>query len=283
MGRRSQAGRAAAEEHLLERRLTTRRVYAAIPIVPEYDAFGREIGDDPLAGLRDAVNPPPPKPQPVAAQPEAVFAASDPEPAVAAPPRPQFVRPRRRRRGGLAGLLLIVSIVAAIGIVGNAAVEKGNDFIEQITPEQLAPPEEGPPPTGLQADSLIREENFADALNALVMSRKGEPLSIRVAPERIDASLVRGRRLHQVQITPDGALRELATTEAPGNLHPVAFSKIDPAAPERLTRAGATRKQPARSINYLVLTPTVPATWGAYYKRGRIVIGDAHGKPQRVI
>jgi hypothetical protein len=207
-----------------------------------------------------------------------VVAAPDPERVVAAPPPPQFVRPRRRRRGGLAGLLVIVAIVAAVGLVGNAAVDKGQDIIEQVTPQELAPP-----PTGLQADSLIREENFADALNTLVTARKGQPLSMRVAPERIDASLVKGRKLHQVQITPDGALRELATTDAPGNLHPVAFSKIDPAAPERLTRAGATRKQPARSINYLVLTPTSPPTWGAYYKRGRIVIGDAHGKPQRVL
>jgi hypothetical protein len=250
--------------------------------VPDYDAFGREIGEDPLAGLRDAVNSPPPKPNvEVAPEPEPVFTAAPepaPEPVFVPPPKPQFVRPRRRRRGGLAGLLVIVAIVGAVGLVGNAAVEKGQGIIEQVTPQELTPP-----PTGLQADSLIREENFADALNTLVMSRKGEPLSIRVAPERIDALLVKGRKLHQVQVTSDGALRELATTEAPGNLHPVAYSKIDPAAPERLTRAGATRKQPARSINYLVLTPTVPATWGAYYKRGRIVIGDAHAKPQRVI
>jgi len=278
VGRRSQAGRAAAEEHLLERRLTVRRVYAAIPIVPEYDAFGREIGDDPLASLRDAANPPPREPQPVVAQPEPAIAAPGPEPVVAAPPRPQFVRPRRRRRGGLAGLLLIVAIVAAVGMVGNAAVEKGNDFIDQVTPEEL-----GPPPAGLQRASLIQESNFGAAVRTLSQAGIGKPMAIRVAPDRIDATLVKGRKLHQVQITPDGALRELGSGDAPATRRVVSWGDVDVSAPERLTRAGATKKQPARSIDYVLLTPGPPLTWGAYYKRGRIVIGDAHGKPQRVI
>jgi hypothetical protein len=249
--------------------------------VPEYDAFGREIGDDPLAGLRDAVNPPPPppKPQPVAAQPnETVVAAPDPDPAVATPPRPVFVRPRRRRRGGLAGLLVLAAVVGAVGLVGNAAVEKGNDFIDQVTPEDV-----GPPPIGLQRDSLVQENNFGPALRKLSEAGLGKPTSIRVAPDRIDATLVKGTKLHQVQITPDGALRELATTDAIGTDRTVAYAKIDPGAPERLTRAGATKQQPARSINYVLLTPGPPQTWGAYYKRGRTVIGDRNGHPQRVL
>jgi hypothetical protein len=54
-------------------------------------------------------------------------------------------------------------------------------------------------------------------------------------------------------------------------------------APERLARAGATRKVPARHIDYLVLSPGPPVAWGAYYKGGRIVLGDAHGHQQRVL
>jgi hypothetical protein len=246
--------------------------------VPEYDAFGREIGDDPLGGLRDAVNAPPPEPQPVVAQPQPVIAAPAPEPVVAAPPRPQFVRPRRRGRGGLAGLLVIVAIIAAVGLVGNAAVEKGDDFIGQITPQEPVQP-----PIGLQRDSLIQEHNFAPALRKLSQARLGKPMAIRVAPDRIDATLVKGSKLHQVQITPDGTLRELGSGAAPATRGTVAFASIDAAAPERLTHAGATRKQPARSINYVLLTPGPPQTWAAYYKRGRIVIGDRDGHPQRVI
>ena len=250
--------------------------------MPEYDAFGREIGDDPLAGLRDAVNPPPPSPKPqVEAAPQPVMTAPepapDPAPVAAAPPRPVFVRPRKRR-GGLAALLVFVAIVAAVGVVGNAAVEKGNDFIDQITPEQ-----EGPPPAGLQGDSLVRQDNFAAAVRTLSQAGLGKPMLIRVAPERIDATLIKGAKLHQVQITPDGALRELGSGPAPGTRGVVSWANVDPSAPERITREGATRKQPARSINYVVLTPGPPLTWGAYYKRGRIVIGDRHGRPQRVV
>jgi hypothetical protein len=256
--------------------------------VPEYDAFGREIGDDPLAGLRDAVNPPPPKPnvevapepaEPVfTAGPEPVATAPEPSPAPVFVPPPQFVRPRRRRRGGLAGLLVIAAIVGAVGLVSNAAVEKGRDIIDQVTPEEPVPP-----PTGLQRDSLIQENNFASALRTLNAAKLGKPMAIRVAPDRIDATLVKGSKLHQVQITPDGALRELASSDAPATRSVVAYSSIDPAAPERLTRAGATKKQPARSINYVLLTPGPPITWGAYYKRGRIVIGDRTGHVQRVL
>jgi hypothetical protein len=254
--------------------------------VPEYDAFGREIGDDPLGALRASVNPAPPKPQPEPPAPEAVQAVvvePEPEPAApiaAAPQRPPIVRPqRRRRRGGVARLLVAVAIVAAIGLVTNSAVEKGSDIIKRITPDEAAPR----PAAGLRGASLIRQDNFAAAVKTLSAAKLGRPVSIRVAPDRIDATLVKGGTLHQVQITPGGELRELGSGGAPSTRAAVAYAAIDTAAPERLTRAGATPKQPARSIDYVLLTPGTPVTWGAYYKRGRIVIGDRHGRPQRVI
>ena len=153
-------------------------------------------------------------------------AAPGPEPVVAAPPPPAFVRPRRRRSAGLAGLLVIVAIIAAVGLVGNAAVEKGNDFIDQITPQEAAPP-----PTGLQRDSLIRENNFGPALRTLSEAGLGKPTSIRVAPDRIDATLVKGRKEHHVQITPDGAFREIVTTDVVGTDRTVAYADVDPGAP----------------------------------------------------
>ena len=42
-------------------------------------------------------------------------------------------------------------------------------------------------------------------------------------------------------------------------------------------------RQRAANINYLVLSPGPPQTLGAYFKSGRIVIGDAHGRPQRTL
>jgi hypothetical protein len=105
---------------------------------------------------------------------------------------------------------------------------------------------------------------------------------MRVAPDRIDATLVGKGRLHQIRITADGELRELASADAaPG--HTIPYTAIDPVAPERLVKAGATKQVPARRIDYLVVSPGPPVSLGAYYKGGRIVIGDAHGHRQRVL
>jgi hypothetical protein len=241
--------------------------------VPEYDAFGREIGEDPLAAFRAPV--PVPVPAPAPPEPEPVVAEPAP---VVVPPPPQIARPqRRRRRGGVARLLVLVAIVAGIGLATNSAVEKGGDIIESITPEESAPA-----PTGLQADSLLRRDNFAAAVKTLQGADLGRPVSIRVAPDRINATLLKGHTFHLVQISPDGDLNELGRSEA-ATRAAAAYRAIDVAAPEKLVRAGATRKQPARSIGYVVLFPGPPVTWGAYYKRGRIVIGDRHGRLQRVL
>jgi hypothetical protein len=271
-------------QSLIFRRLTAAARCAAIRGVPEYDAFGREIGDDPLAALRASVNPAPakperkPQPEPEPAAVEAVVPESEPPaPVVAAPPqRPQFVRPRRRRRGGVARLLVVVAFVAAIGLVTNSAVEKGTDIIKRITPDEAAPA------AGLQRASLIRHDNFAVAMKKLIAADLGRPTSLRIAPDRIDATLLKGDKVHIVRVTQGGELQEFGFAQSSGTERAVAYAAIDPAAPERLTRAGATRKRPARSINYVLLLPGKPLTWGAYYKRGT-VIGDRHGRPQRVI
>jgi hypothetical protein len=270
-------------------------------VVPKYDAFGREIGDDPLESLRENTNPVPAETprvevserapevaerEPAVSEPEtaAWSGAHEPESEqqriVIAPP--EFVRPRRRRGGfGLAGLLVLVAGIGAIGLVGNSAVDKGEDLIESIAPELPDAEPDAPPPVGLEADSLVREDNYAAALKTLAGSGLGRPTSLRIAPDRIDAQLLQGNTLHIVQITPDGELRDLGSSQGSGR--PIAFKAVDPAAPERLVRRGATRKSPPREINYVLISPGPPPSLGAYFKSGRVVIGDAHGRVQRVL
>jgi hypothetical protein len=257
--------------------------------VPEYDAFGREIADDPLKAFRA---PPQPQPQPVAER--------EPEPVAAAQPRLEFVRPGRRRSGGLARLIVLLAVLGAVGLalvggVVGTSVESGIDDIVEgvgvddppaaVTGRGSDPPATAPPSAATGGSdpraSLIRRARFADAVGTLAASGLGRPLTMRVAPDRIDATLIgKGGRLNQVQITPGSDLKELASSDgAPGPTIP--YTAIDPAAPERLVRAGATKKVPAGSIDYLVVT--AGPQWAAYYKGGRIVIGDAHGRRQRVI
>jgi len=268
------------------------RWYAA---VPKYDAFGREIGNDPLKTLRENTNPVPAEtarvevssrePGVTTPETEAWSGAHDPEPEPAAAEPvfvpPQFTRPRRRRGVGLAGLLVLAAGIGAIFLVAGSAVEKGQDLIERAIPELPDAEPDAPPPVGLKAGSLIREGNFAEAMQTLADSGLGRPMSLRIAPERIDAQLLDGSTLHIVQVTPDGELRELGTSQ--GNGQPIAYKAIDPSAPERLVRRGSTPKSPPRNINYLVMSPGPALFLGAYFKSGRIVIGDAHGRPQRVL
>jgi hypothetical protein len=256
-------------------------------VVPEYDAFGREIDEDPLAALRKATVDPVPAPAaaPVTEAEAEAASVSEPEPAFEppVPPPQQFVRPPRRHRG-LAALLVVGAVVAAVGWGASVVVVKVQDglngldgVIGDVAPEAVAP-------TGLQDRSLILRANFAGALATLRESGLGRPFSLRVAPDRIDATLIGdGGRMHQVQVNADGELRELGSTTGPAR-QTIAFNKIDPAAPERLVRGGAERAGVrARRIDYLVLIAVKPPSWGAYFKGGKIVMGDARGRPQRVL
>jgi hypothetical protein len=254
-----------------------------MPDVPEYDAFGREIGDDPLKELRPSA-PAPPRPEPVVREPEAPRPeAPQPEPVATAPPRIDFVRPSRRRRRGTARLIVaLVAAGIALYAVGNVGVKVDGgiqDIVDEF-PSDTTPPTTDA--TGITGDSLIRKDHFASAIAALRGSGLGRPLTMRIAPDRIDATLIGAGRLHQIRITPSGELNELASGDAaPGRT--MSYAAIDTAAPQRLVRAGATKKVPAARIDYVVISAGPPMFLGAYFKGGRIVIGDAHGRKQRVL
>jgi hypothetical protein len=204
--------------------------------VPEYDAFGREIGDDPLAALRDATAPPKPErapdavvaepePEAVTAGPEAVMAEPGPAP-VTEPPT--FVRRRGRRPGAVAGLGVIVALLGLLFAVGNVAVNEIEGGLED-----LAEIEE---PTGLGPSSMIRQANLEAALEQLRGSGLGRPLILRVYPGRVDARLVAGNgRQSLVRVTAQHELRTLGSRQGHGR--GIGYGQIDAAMPERLVRA----------------------------------------------
>ncbi len=115
----------------------------------------------------------------------------------------------------------------------------------------------------------------------------GRLTNLRVAPDRIDASmLTKDGRLRQVQIVPGGAARVLATSPTGfTGARTMTMKGIDAGAPQRLTRSAAGRlEQPAGGIDYLVLTEVGAARqWNAYFKGGQIFSADARGRITRRI
>jgi hypothetical protein len=278
--------------------------------VPKYDAFGREIGEDTLEGLggssaeRDedltreraqaapVVDPPRESEAPV-------FGAPVPDPA--APQQPVFVPAsagrrtvRVGRRAGLgclgaliAGpiLLAILGVAAAllVGLSGGPSVEK--PLIDGPQPSESpesSAKEAAKPPRGLERRSLVRRANFARALRRLRAAKLGSVRSFSVRPERLDAQLLtKGGRLRNVQVTFDGEVKSFGSSGAGfGALDTVPFGRVNTAAPERLTRQSARRLgRKISSIDYLIFSAagTGGLAWGAYFKGGRIALGDARG------
>jgi hypothetical protein len=307
--------------------------------VPEYDAFGREIGEDPLGSLRQPGEAAPGDQEEAALQ-EAraaraaradeasdaanAFGAAQPAarrddavsehatrhealPGATAPSGSArgaeaapgatgsagravqtqvFVGHRRAGRGGVVAALAITAtiVVGVFGVIVFAIVGAGSAVIDQI--DDFAPPEvdaAAQQPVGLGAGSLLRPSAFERAI-ATLRDAGGRATLLRVAPARIDTQLARGNRTRIVQVQPGGDLREIATVSGAGSGRAgLDWDRIDPRAPERLTRAAARRlKITPRRIDYLVLNGD-PVQWSAHFQNGRIAIGDRRGRVTRIL
>ena len=113
------------------------------------------------------------------------------------------------------------------------------------------------PARGLSVTSLLRPAAFGKAMNRLRTGGYGRLTNLRVAPDRIDASmLTKDGRLRQVQVVPGGAVRVLGTSPTGfAGARTMALKGINRSAPSRLTRSAAGRlKQPASRVDYLVLS-----------------------------
>ena len=287
--------------------------------MPKYDAFGREIGEDTLAGLGgeagEGATAAPADGWTEAQVAEAASSGAAPEtpfaPAPPAPPRPQpqqrpsFELPagsvivRRRRSGGFGCLvtLIVVAAIVAVPIVAVVSfVDDAGDAIDDITgviesgpddpnaPEPAAPGTPAKAPSGLAGASMIAPGNFGKGLKRL--DGLGRATFIRLSPDRVDAQLVKGSRQRSAQVDFAGEFARSPATARASNLGTIALSAIDRSAPARLVRGSAARYSVReKGINYLVLSlwPGEGHRWVAYFKNGVYVQGNAHGKVMRKI
>jgi hypothetical protein len=291
--------------------------------MPKYDAFGREIGEDTLAGLGGDSSPQArPAPAPEAtdgwseAEPaaEPVFSASPTEVPIAAPqqPRPPSFsipgqipvtgRPKKRRNafGGLGclvsllvmGTVIAVPVFVVIAIVGDTAdtIDDVRDAFEEgqdrITPTPVE--EAAPPPAGITGDSMIRPANLAGAI-AVLREQKGDLGSLTLRPDRVNAELITRRdNERNVVLTYDGELRKGDPVDVGIPQDTIPWDLIDPAVPARFVKRAAARFDlNAARIDYVIGEHDVfddePLRWLAYFKGGAIVQGDENGRPERRI
>lgn len=281
----------------------------------DLDPFGRRKGEDPLASLgwnnEGAAD----------AEPAPEFRADERATEPERPQRPtREHRPTRQRQRGpregsqavraVRGLVLLGIVVAVAGAAIASFVSSGVDkverFVDDLTTPRVTPASPDPevsagrdqptlapppaarpagPPVGLGRGSLLRPYAFGAALRKLRNGGYGRLTNLRVAPERIDATLLtKAGALRHLQIVPGGAVRQFGTGSTGFSGVPtMSLQGISAAAPQRLTRAAAERAgiQPSR-VNYLVYTQFAGTTqWNVYFKGGQIFSADASGRITR--
>jgi len=234
------------------------------------DPFGREHGEDSLAGLGWRV-PAEPAPAPTAA-------VETPEPEAASPvdPRAWVRAPSPRRRGGWRAARLAILAVLAVVIAGVSVRLGGsiNEAINPVQPLQVEPEA----PVGLDRLSYLRPENLSAALARL--RGEGRVQSVRVAPDRMTARLVNSQRRvvwnfragRNAQRVVGAPYYDFDTT--------IALSQIDPNAPARLVQAAAKRAHTTvDDVDYLYIQRNVGrARWVLYFKDRTHYTADRHGR-----
>jgi hypothetical protein len=127
----------------------------------------------------------------------------------------------------------------------------------------------------------VNPNAFASAVHKLSAGNYGKLQTLRVAPERIDATLVtKDGRIRVAQINPGGVWSVLSTS-GPGfpTTDTVSTEGIRNGAPAKLAKKGAkVLHENIKSLNYLVYSLFGSnAQWSAYFKDGHYVIGDKAG------
>jgi hypothetical protein len=273
--------------------------------VPEYDAFGREIGENTLAGLggdSNAARAPRAEPAPPAeeegwSEPPAAHA----EPATRTQPeRPPMTLsvpegapvtvmpgvPKRRGRGlgCLVGLVIAAAIAAGpvIGIV--ALVGTASDAIDDVTdaidPDALELPDAVAPPTGITGDSMIAPDNLARGLDEVRGEGFTRATGIDARPDRLTVTVVKGGRERNIVISAEGGVERGEASPANTAFGTFTLKALDPAAPARLVRGAAKRyRVKSKGIDYVLAGPEPDGHhWRAYFKSGIYVEGDAKGR-----
>jgi hypothetical protein len=202
-------------------------------------------------------------------------------------------RTGRRNRSGLGclvGLVILAAILVGPVIAIVSFVSDTADEIKRNIPnfDPGAGDDTAPPPQGLGARSMLRAQHLGPALRQIRAMDLGKLGDLTVWADRVDATLVTRRtRERSVVLTYAGEVRKGDVHDVGIPQETIPWGDVDAKIPEKLARAAAG-KAGADDINYVIARPPTvfdggKLAWIAYYKSGRIVQGDANGKPTRRI
>lgn len=271
--------------------------------MPEHDAFGREVGEDPLAdlGWGTSNGASGTAPAPVAAetaQSAPATSSSMIPPSMSAPtPPPSRVVPTtlpvpganvrsiaRLIRGAIA-LFIVGSILAG----GLAVFNAGSDAVEDIRNAVPAfPVTPGGGGGGADAPSLLQPAAFKRAVRILGRETPGKIQTLRLDAGRISLTGFTPDGKHQVVTFEAGAeAPTVVSTSAGGNAAAGTFTYED-LRPEAMARAlkGAGKRTGLgrRDVDYLTFSSFGgQRLWGVYYRSGKIVQADARGRVLRQV
>jgi hypothetical protein len=248
----------------------------------ERDPFGREQGEDPLAGMGWRLPAEPTPATAEAAPPAVVETVQTPEPEAPPSVDPRAWVPVARRRGPsgwrMASWLVRLAILGAVGVaVASVAVQVG----DSIDAARDALPETAPataPPRGLDANSYLVPENFRSALTR--MRGEGRVQSVRVAPAAIEARLVSSQRRVVWNMRVGQPAQRIVAPPYYDFETSIAFSQIDPEAPARFARAAAHRAhRSVDDVDFLFLQRNVGRPrWVLYFEDRDHYTADRHGR-----
>lgn len=254
----------------------------------ERDAFGRGHDEDPLAGvgrrepafvatLAGHQRAPVTAEQPTV--PHRLAPGPSPEtaelPVLARPAAPVPPRARGRRRGGprVMSRVLLLSIVAACVLIAPRA---GSGVLDGIQDAIRGQGETITRTVPVEGGSLLRAGALQAALAGLP---DGDVVLLRVAPDRIDAQVRVGDRLHEVRVTSGGRVFDLPTPAAGRG----ARVRVDANAPARIVRTAARRAgRSAGDVASLLLVKVGGRTrWQLVFDDGLQYTASASGRQVR--
>ena len=187
-------------------------------------------------------------------------------------------------------LIFVVIVVIAIFVIplliaGFAIVNTVGDATREIDGALKITRPELPKaaPTGLAGASLVREDRFGPAMRRL-QAKELRPPDQRARRARAHQRAVphQGRRAARTSSSaPTGSCSRSASPGAASGPPTIPFSRVNVAAPERLTRSSAERlgKTP-KQLDYMVLTQGGPrgTLWAVFFKGGGNIQGFPNGR-----